>query len=130
MSPRSWITDSKLVDDCNRNRISVTERKFVLIVEGKRSSTGEGRKQCLLAMKDAWDNNGFQDGFLYGFVTTGEQWQMFRYDGTSFSVTEKLSVIFETMERDKKKWIDNYSVVVGCLYSALCDGGVCGCRIG
>ncbi|KAI5780243.1 hypothetical protein DFH27DRAFT_361544 [Peziza echinospora] len=106
------------------DRIQVTEQKFVLIVEGKRSSTGEGRKQCLLAMKDAWGNNGFQDGFLYGFVTTGEHWEMFRYDGTSFSVTERLSAIFQGMERNKKRWIDNYSAVVDCLYSALCDGGI------
>jgi len=25
---------------------------------------------------------------------------------------------------NEKRWIDNYSVVVDCLYSALCDGGV------
>jgi len=106
------------------------EEEFVMmdrvkvIVEGKRNSTGEGRKQCLLAMKDAWDNNDIQDSFLYGFVTTGEDWEMFRYDGTSFSVTEKLRALFTGMERSKKRWIDNYSVVVDCLYSALCDGGV------
>lgn len=60
------------------DRIKVTEEKFVCIVEGKRSSTGEGVKQCLLAMRDAWDNNGVKDSFLYGFVTTGEGWMLYR----------------------------------------------------
>ncbi|KAF8425877.1 hypothetical protein EV426DRAFT_572902 [Tirmania nivea] len=82
------------------DRIKVTEEKFVLIAEGKRSSTGEGIIQCLLAMKDAWVNN---------------DWWMYRYDGTSFVMTEKLKVLFETMEKDKKRWIDNYSVVVNYL---------------
>jgi len=35
-------------------------------------------------MKDAWDSNNIKDGFLYGFVTTGEHWEVFRYNGTSF----------------------------------------------
>jgi len=28
------------------------------------------------------------------------------------------------MEKNKKRWIGNYLVVVDCLYSTLCDGGV------
>ncbi|KAF8416005.1 hypothetical protein EV426DRAFT_688018 [Tirmania nivea] len=108
------------------DRVSVTEQKFVCIVEGKGSSTGEGVKQCLLAMKDAWDNNAMKESFLYGFVTTGEDWMLYRYDGTSFVVTEKLRVLFKTMDKDKRRWIDNYSVVVDCLYSVLSDGGIAG----
>ena len=50
--------------------VSVTEEKFVLIVEAKRSSLGQAMKQCLLAMKDMGKNNG--GGTVYGFVTTGE----------------------------------------------------------
>jgi len=38
--------------------VSVTEEKFVPIVEAKRSSLGEAMKQCLLAMKDMRKNNG------------------------------------------------------------------------
>ena len=104
------------------DRINVTEEKVVLILEGKRSSTGEGVKQCLLAMRDAWDNNDVKDSFLYGFVTIVEDWMMYRYDGISFVVTEKLRVLFIDTD-DPKRWIENYSAVVDCLYSVLSDGG-------
>jgi len=106
------------------DRIKVTEEKFVLILEGKRSSTGEGIKQCLLAMRDGWDNNGMKDSFLYGFVTTGEDWMLYRYDGTSFVGTDKFRVVFKGMDKDPKRWIENYSVVVDCLYSVFSDGGI------
>ncbi|RPB27442.1 hypothetical protein L211DRAFT_546945 [Terfezia boudieri ATCC MYA-4762] len=56
--------------------VAVMERSYVLIIEAKRSTLGEAMKQCLLSMKDAWDNNG--GGILYGFVTTVESWQMIR----------------------------------------------------
>ena len=106
------------------DRISVTERKFVLIVEAKRTSTGEGIKQCLLTMKDAWENNGIKYGFLYGFVTTGEDWQMIRYDGVSFKKARKIVVLFEGMDQEKELWMKEYSVVVDCLYFALNNGGI------
>ncbi|KAF8416263.1 hypothetical protein EV426DRAFT_433046 [Tirmania nivea] len=32
-----------------------------------------------LALKDGWENYNLKDNFLYGFVTTGEDWRMFRY---------------------------------------------------
>lgn len=56
------------------DRISVGQERFVLIMEAKRSSLGEAMKQCLLAMKNARDNNG--GGEVYGFVTiaTGDTW--------------------------------------------------------
>ena len=60
--------------------VSVTDEKFVIIIEAKRASLGQGMKQCLLATKDGWDNNG--GGVIYGFVTTGDHWRMIRYDGT------------------------------------------------
>lgn len=49
------------------DRISVGEEKLVVVMKAKRSSIGEAMKQCLLAMKDARDNNG--GGEVYGFVT-------------------------------------------------------------
>lgn len=102
--------------------VSVTEEKFVFIVEAKRSSLGLAMKQCLLSMKDAWDNNG--GGILYGFVTTGESWQMIRYDGISFKITEKMDVLFGTMGENQQRWIKEYSILVDCMYMALANGGV------
>ncbi|KAF8416250.1 hypothetical protein EV426DRAFT_721862 [Tirmania nivea] len=106
------------------DRIKITEQKFVCIMEGKRVSTGEGVKQCLLALKDGWENNNLKDSFLYGFVTTGEHREVYRYNGTSFVVTEKFSVLFRGMDKDKKRWVENYTVVVDLLYSVLSDGGI------
>ena len=66
------------------DRISAEEQTFVLIMEAKKSYTGEAMKQCLLGMKDARDNNG--GGIVYGFVTAGEHWEMIRYDGSTFEM--------------------------------------------
>ncbi|RPB28987.1 hypothetical protein L211DRAFT_776546 [Terfezia boudieri ATCC MYA-4762] len=104
------------------DRISVTEEKFVLIVEAKRASTGQAIKQCVLSLKDAWDNN--EGGEVYGFVTLGEQWRMIKFDGKSFVATEAFMVLFESMKEDKKRWTKNYSVVVDCIYFALSNGGI------
>ncbi|KAF8448120.1 hypothetical protein BGX38DRAFT_1330453 [Terfezia claveryi] len=74
--------------------------------------------------RNDWDRNDMKDSFLYGFVTTGEDWIMYRYDGTSFMVAGKVRALFETMGKNKKRWIDNHSTVVDCLYSAMSDGGI------
>ena len=50
-------------------------------------------------MKDAWDNNNMKMVFLYE-LDTAEDWEMFRYDGTPFSVTGKLGALFRTMEKE------------------------------
>ncbi|KAH8148459.1 uncharacterized protein LAJ45_07562 [Morchella importuna] len=50
--------------------VSVTEEKFIFIVEAKRSSLGQAMKQCLLAMKDMRDNNGGV-GEVYGDKQAG-----------------------------------------------------------
>ena len=97
--------------------ISVTKDKFVLVIEAGRSSLGEATKQCLLSMKDAWDNNS--EGIIYGFITTGEHWQMFRYDGTSFQKTRNIIAVFDGMDGDKKPWMKDCSVLVDCLIAAL-----------
>lgn len=102
--------------------IAVTEEKYVLIVEAKRSSLGKAARQCLLAMKDMRDNNG--EGKVYGFVTTGEYWQMFQYDGTSFQKTNAITVIFDSMDEEKDLWMKQRSVLVDCINVALSDGGI------
>lgn len=61
--------------------IKIKEKRFVFIVESMRSSIGEGMKPCLLTMKDMRDN---------GFITTGDSWRMFSYDGINFQMTRKI----------------------------------------
>ncbi|KAF8538492.1 hypothetical protein BDD12DRAFT_842333 [Trichophaea hybrida] len=100
--------------------ISVKDERFIFIVEAKRSSLGQAMKQCLLAMKDMRDSNGH--GKVYGFVTTGEQWQMFEYDGTWFRKTNVMIVVFDSMDDEKEKWLKENSILVDCINFALRNG--------
>ena len=52
---------------------------------------------------------------MYGFVTTGEIWKMLEYDGTSFRKSESITVIFDTMDEDKQRWLDMSSCLVDCI---------------
>ena len=81
-------------------------------------------KQCLLSMKDMGDNNA--GGNVYGFATMGESWRMLNYDvsGGLFMATNKIEVIFQTMGREKEKWMRNLSIMVDCVYAALRNGGM------
>ena len=106
-----------VVMDC----ISLSEKNFVLIVEAKKVSLGEARKQCFLFMRDMQENNG--GGTIYGFITTGDSWRMVSYDGT-FKITEKMELLFDTMDEDKQRWMEDYSVLVDCLNVALSNGGI------
>jgi len=56
-------------------------------------------KQCLLSLKDARDQNG--GGAVYGFITTGELWQMLKYDG-KFQMTDTMQALFHSMEEKKE----------------------------
>jgi len=104
------------------NGIEITEEKYIFIVEAKRDSLGNAMGQCLLAMKDMGDSN--HGGVLYGFITTGDTWRMLRYDvfDESFLMTNKIEVVFDTMRREQERWIQDFSVIVDCVYSALSDG--------
>jgi len=101
--------------------VSVTQRNFV-VIEAKKSPLGEAMKQCLLALRDMQDNNG--GGEVYGFITTGESWQMIRYDGISFEMTERMDVLFGKMGENQQRWIKDYSILVDCMYMALSVGGI------
>ncbi|KAG0635652.1 hypothetical protein HOY80DRAFT_1024944 [Tuber brumale] len=101
--------------------IGMKGQKFVFVVEAKTSSLGEANRQCLLAMKDMGDRNG--GSVVYGFVTTGEQWQMLRYDGAVFTQTIKFLVLSQNMRQEKETWMKEASVVVECIHAALRSGG-------
>jgi len=99
------------------------ERTFVLLVEAKRASLALAFRQLLLALKDMWDTNGGK-GIVYGFATTGEDWQMVTYNG-GFQLTDKFSVMFPSMGKPerKEKWMKEFSVIVDLIYMALEEGG-------
>ncbi|KAF8534429.1 hypothetical protein BDD12DRAFT_809376 [Trichophaea hybrida] len=102
------------------DRISVTEEKFVLVIEAKRSSLGEAMKQCLLSLNDARDNNS--GGEVYGFITTGKSWRMVKYDGRDFCQTREIHSLFEGMDQERELWMKDYSDLVDCMYFALGNG--------
>jgi len=76
--------------------ISEDEEVFIFIIEAKRTSVGKGMRQCFLALKDARDDHNKGEGIVYGFITTGEDWRMIKYDGT-FQMTEKFKMLFDTL---------------------------------
>ena len=100
--------------------ITVTEERYLLIIEAKKSSIGVGMKQILLALKDAWDNNR-KCGYVHGFVTTGVDWRWIRYDGESFVKSDDMRVLFNRMKEDKLGWITEYSGLINCILSALTE---------
>jgi len=104
------------------DQIAVSEEKFVLVIEAKRTSIGQAIKQLLLSLKDLWDNNG--GGVVYGFVTTGQHWQMFSCDGASFQMTREITLVFNGMDEDKETWMKEGSVLVDFMLVALSNGGI------
>ena len=103
--------------------IEVRKDRYIVIIETKRDSLGNAMGQCLLAMKDMGDSN--HGGAVYGFVTTGVDWRMLRYDASdgSFLVSNRIEAVFDTMWRERDRWIRDFSVIVDCVYAALGDGG-------
>ncbi|KAG0639565.1 pyridoxal phosphate-dependent transferase [Tuber brumale] len=99
--------------------ISYDEMKYVLVVEAKRAALGEAIKQCFLALKDIRDLNG--GGTVYGFVTMGDSWRMISFNGT-FTLSNKIELLFDTMGESEEEWMADYSTIVDCLNVALSDG--------
>ncbi|KAF8429509.1 hypothetical protein EV426DRAFT_123779 [Tirmania nivea] len=62
---------------------------------------------------------------VYGFITTGVVWRMLRYDAGdgSFLVSNRIEAVFDTMRRERERWIRDFSVIVDCVYAALGDRG-------
>ena len=101
--------------------VGVNDRKFVFVVEAKNESLGEAKKLCLVTMKDIGEMN--EGGVVYGFITTGEDWKMLRFDGTTFTQSESFSVLFHNMAKNKQRWMQEGSVVVDCIHATLRSGG-------
>ncbi|KAG0135879.1 pyridoxal phosphate-dependent transferase [Tuber indicum] len=99
--------------------ISFHHEKYVLIAEAKMLPLSEAREQCFLSMIKMRDLNG--GGTVYGFITTGESWRMISFDG-KFEVSEKIQLMFDTMDHDEKRWIADYSILIDCFNVALSNG--------
>ena len=76
--------------------------------------------QGILAMKDACNEN---KSVLYGFITIREDWRIVKYDST-FQMTEKFTILFDSMDKDKDRWMKKGPIMVDCINFALSNGGV------
>ena len=81
--------------------VSEVKASFVLVVEVKRLSLGGVVGLCLLAVKDMRDTNG--GGKVFGFTTTGEDWRMVVCDGNRFEMTERFTILFDTMDEQRER---------------------------
>ncbi|RPB01494.1 hypothetical protein L873DRAFT_1803199 [Choiromyces venosus 120613-1] len=93
--------------------------KYILIVEAKKASLGEARKQCFLSLKNMRDRNG--GGTVYGFVTMGDSWRMISFDGT-FKMSEKIELMFDSMDKNVERWMAAYSILIDYFNVALSNG--------
>jgi len=66
--------------------VSVTDTKYILIIETKTAALIAVMRQCLLVLKDIGDSN--REGIVYGFITTEGSWRMLSYAGQAFKVTK------------------------------------------
>lgn len=104
--------------------INVNLDRYILIIEAKRSTIAESLKQCVLALKDAYDNNN-DNKCIYGFLTTGLSWQLVVYKNEKFSLSEDFKVAFPLMKHDKQRWLNDFSVIVDALYYVLYESQSC-----
>ncbi|KAF8467410.1 hypothetical protein BDZ91DRAFT_793760 [Kalaharituber pfeilii] len=82
--------------------VSVKDKKYVLIMEPKRTSIG----------------------MVYGFVAMGEHWQILRYDCIAFVQMENLPVLFRNMGCEEERWMTHFSMLVDLMNCALSSGGL------
>ena len=109
------------LDTISTNFIGVKGRKFVFVVEAAMLSIGQAKRGCMLALKEMGDNN--PGGVVYGLVTSGDVWQIIRYQREIFTQTDPIEVVFRTMERNKAKWLKESSIIVNFLHAALRSEG-------
>jgi len=108
------------LETVSADMIGLKNQEFILIVETQSDSLGVAKRQCLLVMQDMRENDSTFG--VYGFVTTGEFWQMLNFDGGVFTPAEILQVLFATMTQDKARWMEEAGIVVDCLHLALRSG--------
>jgi hypothetical protein len=102
--------------------VSVSKDIYLIVVESKRDSLGKGIIQCLLSLKDMYDVNN-DNKSVYGFVTTGIDWKLIKYDGL-FTISDKMTLLFSRMSDRKEEWLQRCSQVVDVIYRTVVDNNV------
>jgi hypothetical protein len=99
-------------------KINVGNHRDILVVEAKRDSLGKGFPQLLLALKSMWDTNNDKK-LVYGFVTTGVNWQLVTYDGQTWILSEPSTLLFRNMEENEDEWLNSNTQILDAIYSIL-----------
>jgi hypothetical protein len=96
----------------------VGNTRYVLVIEVKRDSLGKGLVQLLLALKSMWEVNNDQKP-VYGFVTTGIEWQLVTYDGQTWKLSERSTVLLPNMAKEDDRWLKKNSQILYVIHSIL-----------
>lgn len=99
-------------------RINVGTIRYVLVVEAKRDSFGKGLTQLLLALKSIWDINGDQK-LVYGFITTAVDWQLVTYDGKTWKLSERCTLVLPEIGKKEDRWLKNNTQILDAIHSVL-----------
>lgn len=98
--------------------INVDDVRYVVVVEGKRGALASGLPQLLLALKSMWDLNGDRK-LVYGFLTTAIEWQLVVYDGQTWKIWERCTVLLPNMVEKEDRWLKNNTQILDVIYSVL-----------
>jgi hypothetical protein len=98
--------------------ISVKNIRYVLVVETKSHTLGEGLTQLLLALKSMWDINNDQK-LVYGFLTTAINWHLVTFDGQQWKLSEPSTLLFANMRDQEERWLKNNTQILDVIYSIL-----------
>ena len=98
--------------------INVDTICYVLVVEVKRDSLGKGLVQLLLALKSVWEINNDQK-LVYGFVTTGIDWQLVAHDGQTWKLSEPSALLVGNMHKNEERWLNKNTQILDIIYSIL-----------
>lgn len=90
----------------------------VLVVEVKSNEFGRGLTQLLLSLKSMWDLNGDQQ-LVYGLITTAIDWQLVTYDGQTWKISERCTVLLPNMIEKEDKWLENNTQILDVIHSIL-----------
>jgi hypothetical protein len=99
--------------------VSISKDRYLIVVEVKKDIMEKGLVQCLLSLKDMYDINDDKKN-VYGFVTTGVDWKLIKYDG-SFNISDKMTLLFSGMSERKEEWLRKYSQVIDVVYRTVVD---------
>jgi hypothetical protein len=98
--------------------INVGNTRYVIVIEAKCDSFGTGFVQLLLSLKSMWEINNDQK-LVYGFITTAIDWHLVIYDGQTWKLSERSTVLIPNMRNREDQWFENNTQMLDVIYGIL-----------